>query len=320
MVMLATPKVAALVKNEPDSIGKVLQRAIGDALPSEVTDIDVIYGCVDGVPPTLERVAASRGRGVLEGLACLSGYASDILPNFKIERTLTIGPQAKPASITILGGEENALAVTLPLANTLFTTGWSSTLLASSWRFTNGGYVQTEPPVPISSISVNAFVHQSSKDVEIYVPALPLTPVRQIVEGYGNIVRAVDFGKEGALGASLELETKVPRFLEQVSTDPSIEIWALLIPQETLASSTAEKRSGFVGGKMTPQSLEAYKEIGYWISRGARLCRVRKLAVSWHLCLADCNRKWRWRLGSKGWTAFPGTRNNICKGGRIGEH
>ncbi|RDW73966.1 hypothetical protein BP5796_07408 [Coleophoma crateriformis] len=222
----------------------------------------------------------------------------------------SISPEAYSEDVSSLG--MHGLTVTMPLANTLFTNGRYSTLLASKWKV-DGTSVQllqsmekknqvvvVESPSPLS----RPIATESSR-------AIPLTLPRKIVSGLGNIVRQLDFGTEGAGPASKELEANVHSYLTaspkfQVPLiDDKLGVWALIVPKhcakEFLKSSPTElhfDKEIFRGLLWYPtergtthavkrvvpdQPMLPGEPLGYWISKGAILCRVLSGGGGWGL-------------------------------------
>jgi hypothetical protein len=273
IVILATQKLARYL-NDTETITTWLSHLNHF---SDKATFHVVCGCVDGLAPTLKDVEQVRGRDPQEGFTILCGESDRILPRL-LDESVTASDEMKPGSITIANDQPARMSVTLPLANTLFTNGQASTLSVSKWQFVEGTYKQTAPYTSIKSITLNALDTTRGSNMA-YIPLLPLTQARELTEGYGNILRKIDVGGSSH-PASSELEVKVPAFLQKAfSLTPSIEIWALLFPERLVrklieASPTSVQHLGF--GYKGSFDIGKYGEVGYWISKGAKLCRVRK--------------------------------------------
>ncbi|RDW67804.1 hypothetical protein BP6252_09200 [Coleophoma cylindrospora] len=228
----------------------------------------------------------------------------------RLRRYGSISAEAYSEDVSSLG--MHGLTVTMPLANTLFTNGRYSTLLTSKWKV-DGTSVQllksmekknqvvvVESPSPLS----RPIATESSR-------AIPLTLPRQIMSGLGNIVRQLDFGTEGAGPASKELEANVHSYLAASSkfldplVDEKLGVWALVVPKhwakEFLKSSPTElhfNKETFSGllwyptergtthaikRVMPDQPMLPGQPLGYWISKGAILCRVLSGGGGWGL-------------------------------------
>lgn len=215
----------------------------------------------------------------------------------------TITPDKFAEDLSSAAGIDG-LTVTMPLANTLFTNGRYSTLLVSKWKVDGttihnlkcmekkNQLVEVESPKPRSL----PIATESAR-------AIPLTLPRRIVSGLGNIVRQLASDTEGAQPASRELEANVHSYLaaaakQRVSiVDEKIRVWALIVPEhlakEFLESSPTELHfHENIFGRLLRYPVERGthpvkrvqssvpmlpgESLGYWISKGAMLCRVRK--------------------------------------------
>lgn len=285
VIILATPSFAASLEQESEFIPLLLQTINWPSASGEsALKVDVVCGCVDGLPPAASFIPQARGKSVEEGFSILYGETTDIFPRYALEKQVkTEAKSEKPGSITFQRAEVGGLKVTLPLANTLFTNGRLSTLLASRWEATDNGYKQIESQINIDSISLNALGLKHEVLPEFYIPAIPLTYARELQNGFGNIIRSLKFQGPDEFKfhpASSELEIKVPRFLkEALGKMAALKIWALIIPRHVALKVIGESSSTLrlpdkEFEEMDP--IEDYREIGHWISQGAKLCRVRK--------------------------------------------
>jgi hypothetical protein len=286
VVILATPNFAPWLEASCEFISKALQRIVGTANSSEV---DVVCACVDGLAPTPEWMRLMKGgAGIREGLSVrhmsikkpreLWGNSNTVFTSPNMQSTLTFTGAVKG---------ESELTVTLPLANTLFKTGRHSTLLVSRWRSSGGSFVISEEQTEKHNVSVRVFGRRPSGLPRTDIRMVPLTPVRRIKSGLGNIVRRIDFGEENVGLASRELETSVTEYLTQQGQGQStIDVWALIIPQDSFLGREKESekvsiaRMEDVKGKWSSSSPLDSGYVGHWIGKGATLCRVRKSVVS----------------------------------------
>lgn len=241
-------------------------------------------------------LSMSGGQRPKEGFSFLHGLQNrTLIP-------LWTGSEASPSkspsmqsSITLRKGLRGPPDVTLPLANTLFKNGRLSTLLVSRWQYDAAGeaFVAIEGPVERTNIVVNILESVSTQIPRSFIPAVPLTPARPIVNGLGNIVRTIDFGGEEGIGpASRELESTVTKYLDAKGYgNTTIDVWALVVPPESAPKSAGSglllakpeqiflsKKAGEIEQKwQDPMNWdEDLNYIGYWITRGnAKFCRVR---------------------------------------------
>lgn len=286
-VIVVTPKLAHLLK-DPQLInatligngfstvkGSTITRFSKQIAPSmsQTTDkqsmlsqnIDVVCGIVDSMSPTSANIPQAPGSPVREGISIIYGHRSNLLPNFETESENTSAPLNKPGSLIFCNNQHDTTKLTLPLANTLFLNGSFSTLSASQWQYSglSRGYVKDDNSISMQSCSIA--VHDlKASNLSSHAPVIPLTPLRPIVDVYGNILRTIDFGGGNKFGASLELETKVPKFLDAVSQDSKLDIWALLAaPKHVHVGNINDVR----------------RNMTRLIRQGARICRVRKLVL-----------------------------------------
>jgi hypothetical protein len=132
--------------------------------------------------------------------------------------------------------------ISIPLANTLFTTGQSSTLITQRYDVSakdhrwpsfklHSSYVKSVAQIGVPGTQI-ARSHQK-------IPLVPLTVPRKVKEAMGNIVRELDIDGESA-PASTELEravlTKAKSRPQSEVVDAKTRIYALLQPADTPAS------------------------------------------------------------------------------------
>ncbi|KAG4428536.1 hypothetical protein IFR05_015982 [Cadophora sp. M221] len=303
VVILFTPGLAALVENDvtlvPDLLKSMTRTSEWDY--GKPLQIDVVCACVDGLAPGPEMLSMSRGQRPKEGFSILHGLRKNTLhPLWTGSETSPSKSPSIQSSITLRKGLSGPPDVTLPLANTLFKNGRLSTLLVSRWQYNpaSEGFVAIEGPVERTNVVVNLLDTVTSRIPHSYIPAVPLTPARPIVNGLGNIVRTVDFGGEEGIGpASRELESTVTEYLDfREYGNTTIDVWALIVPPESvpkradsgLELATPEDKFLSTNGseirKKWPAPLNSYEDldyIGYWIKRNAKFCRILSGGGGW---------------------------------------
>ena len=278
MVILATPAFAPWLEDKSDFVKKTLEIISHDVNHREdqFTRLDILCGCVDGLAPKYGSVSHARGLSASEGLSILYGDQAHISLQLEPEKTRTKTEQL--ATITLqTSSESGSMDITLPLANTLFTNGNHSTLLSSEWRATAGEYVQITPQIQRRNAAISVSGHRADGGLQSIIPATPLTAARPIGSGLGNIVKTLKYiGKTES--ASKELETKVVEFIGNATIPlTTIQVWALVIPEDVVKAHIKESFSNLRLANMPFRRLFRefeYKEVGYFISRGATLCRV----------------------------------------------
>lgn len=298
---MATPSFAQSVSDHAGFLPQVLQGLIG---PLEKTsEIDILVAVVDGLSPNLSKASRTEGLTSDEGFSILRGTQSSLLPNLWNEEisSSTIRSNDLLSSITISATPGPTPKVTLPLANTLFRNGRHSTLEASRWRFENGNITKVKSQAKNGQI-INISDDRNFTGFSTIIPVVPLTPARRIVSGLGNIVRQLDFHRDGGVGpASRELEASMDEYLEaRKGEKTNVAVWALVVPADVAKLQTSEPSgTGSYGGSellvdqaeiklsWSKPSLDT-GFVGNWIDMGATFCRVRKFSLSNHISLSRC--------------------------------
>lgn len=198
--------------------------------------------------------ARPPSRELQEGLSIQIGCLDGLLPDLWDDEHLgdavqtishSVADPDQPSSLSILlprkmTAKNDRVSVTLPLANTLFSNGRRSTLLASEWRFATGlsstsaeMVRSVEKQNQVVDLPPSVLFHQ----IEMNAPLVPITHPRKILEGLGNIIAKVQVGEEPC-PASMELQTNIPRLMEArralASSSPvsgAIGVWAMIYPK-----------------------------------------------------------------------------------------
>ncbi|KAJ4364889.1 hypothetical protein N0V95_000535 [Ascochyta clinopodiicola] len=134
--------------------------------------------------------------------------------------------------------------IRVPLANTIFQTGETSTLIKSTWERRSDGVgfqmrsrtvrqaaainLSAEDPMPIDP--PHSHIYQEASALSI--PLVPLTSPRQVDGHMGNIIRGVIKPDGSKMTASTELEHVVPRYFKaRGEPAQATSAWALVIPK-----------------------------------------------------------------------------------------
>ncbi|KAI9819701.1 MAG: hypothetical protein M1832_003935 [Thelocarpon impressellum] len=188
----------------------------------------------------------------------------------------------------------------IPLANTVFQNGLRSSMVASQWE-RDGVSRQwvRQRSLPLFNLSINIPVPATGlggsdagfKSV-LGVPVTPLTVPRQIVEGYGNIIR--EMGEIGGMTrgpASKELESSVSGyFADQGIESRPATVWALILPgkrvrmnMKRLVYSHAGYETSLDGAEdlRDARAKALNKKVGQLLANGARLHRVLSGGGGW---------------------------------------
>jgi hypothetical protein len=125
--------------------------------------------------------------------------------------------------------------VTLPLANTVFTTGKVSTTLSGTWHGSSRSQSWTwswPPGLPahMGELTIPSPLPAKSRG-RVSIPLKSITAARKVISGLGNIVREVEIDGQ-ACSASAELEAVIPRLLAEQENAGPMPVWALVIPED----------------------------------------------------------------------------------------
>ncbi|EKD17223.1 V-type ATPase, C subunit family protein [Drepanopeziza brunnea f. sp. 'multigermtubi' MB_m1] len=299
IVFLFTPSFATMLQNDASLVGDIVQTMNQQVSPKRAKALytHIVVACVDGISPPPEMISCARDRISQEGFSVLHGPLADTLSPLwasDAHRLLSDSPTSPSiqSSITFRPDPDDLPQVTLPLANTLFKTGRRSMLNVSEWRLgTQDDDFKCCKSHERTNVNVKLYHHLMGSLPEVYIPAIPLTPARQIKNGLGNIVRTLDFcnGIEEKVGpASQELEPTVTEFLEVFKKEPThIGVWALVIPEKAKHdpnSSSLLVEWDSVKARWKPDSdadATHFGYVAYWISKGATFCRVLSGGGGW---------------------------------------
>ncbi|KAM7208022.1 hypothetical protein V8F20_001568 [Naviculisporaceae sp. PSN 640] len=228
---------------------------------TSVSKIDILAAVVDTVrappdpydPPPAEGIAVMTGENVndlLPGLweDGLAPETQDHLHGHESKGSLQFHLPRLPS------GTGN-MHVTLPLANTIFTNGSPFTMFAARLAKNKEKTTRAQKP---------SFTRLSKKISQVInpgrgptylsavsAPLVALTSPRKVLEGLGNILRAIEiYGRHSP--ASVELEKRVPKILASRAAyaeqgvemeERPLTVWAAIYPDK-LVSEKAEPRPG----------------------------------------------------------------------------
>ncbi|KAG9236915.1 hypothetical protein BJ875DRAFT_455230 [Amylocarpus encephaloides] len=326
LVILATPSFADLLENHSFMLRLVASVTKFDAQKTVYpTKIDVVCACVDRLSPGPGNLHYGVDSGSHEGFSIVRGRSDHLLPGLWNAEPQKAEEEEHLSTLTFSGRSNFNTEVTFPLANTIFTNGKLSTLLISEWRVepnlhVNGGRLTKGKTISKKNQVVNIFDNMNLEFPHTYIPAArPITNVRKIVSGLGNIVRQLEFDDHDVGPASRELEEAANHRIRSLSaetlSDHRSEVWALVVPGE-IAESALEKRFSISRGALlndrqnqqesiskeetstaegsesvvvntqrapTKVSLDLNRNdyIGRWIRKGAIFCRVLSGGGGW---------------------------------------
>lgn len=194
----------------------------------------------------------------------------------------------------------------LPLANTVFQTGTTSTMFLSRYKTADDGHLvlQKASKEKLSHYQVHIRADSSGPKLKsqmslpglvtsLNIPLLPLTNPRRVSGCMGNIIRRIIDTNGDEVTASSELEDVVPKFF-QARGEPAqaTTAWALVIPSD-LHSHCLESTQAWLDRKRDTNSANEWESLWQsdppvWtsavanaIGRGARLHRVLSGGGGW---------------------------------------
>lgn len=207
------------------------------------------------------------------------------------ENDPTVTSPDMQSTITFSARKGRKVTLTLPLANTLFRNGRLSTLLLSRWRSSDGSFEVVREQIEKKNINVPVFDNLPHPHPRSQIPCVPLTPMRRIQSGLGNIVRTIDFGQGGVpeVGpASRELEMRVTEYLSKGGHNSSIvDVWALVIPPNAFLGPWSEENEILMSdlealrAKRSPSTAKGRQYVGDCLDKGATLARVLSGGGGW---------------------------------------
>ncbi|KAH0263051.1 hypothetical protein KCU91_g12988, partial [Aureobasidium melanogenum] len=262
-LLLVTPSYAASLRNQKH----VIEQALTRIFPAKELDRDthnslggdsreavrLVAAVVDRLPRPSDLSASAVGDTGSEGIA-LRLIANEN-PIWKPELA-TEDPRAALSDnkFRFLSFHLNDAStpphmlpiVQLPLANTIFHNGLSSTLIWRKYAVQQGGKGLTQIGEQVCDshrvkLPQPAGSHEAN-NLALSVPLVPLTSARSVVACMGNIIRRLsansglgpaDNTKEAIL-ASHELEESVTSYHKTRGLSPrAVSVWALVIPEKT---------------------------------------------------------------------------------------
>ena len=170
----------------------------------------------------------------------------------------------------------------LPVANTVFQNGRTSTLFAQKWvvsfrsESTSEHLSSEKTWLPQQTVHMDAiFADEGMRlqlDTLVHSRLVPITPARTVNAAVGNIVRKISGSDASAkaVPASEELERAICTAIEQNQISAQQPgVWALIRPQKYVALDRPAQLQGTV------------RDIGYAVLSGARLHRVLSGGGGW---------------------------------------
>ncbi|KAK5703335.1 hypothetical protein LTR17_022201 [Elasticomyces elasticus] len=272
-----------------------------DTLPKPM---DVVIAVVDRLPSDNDRAYGE------EGLAYI--FRRNAPPLTVASQTPLNKDTQKPGSIgfqlTAVPKRPFDYMIQLPLAQTVFSTGKTSTLVHTHYNYDRAeGHVMDKHQY-LEAQMVSLPLQAEHGAVAVEVPLIPLTPLRIIRSSMGNIVRTLSsrIGLEESRDypeqsepqpASKELEASVTSYFKALAMSPeAVNVWALILPNPN-KSYAPMRQEGFavralrhlkpedLPATWTSQEAQALKGLNSAVVRllrnGARMHRVLSGGGGW---------------------------------------
>ncbi|OIW34851.1 hypothetical protein CONLIGDRAFT_710124 [Coniochaeta ligniaria NRRL 30616] len=229
--------------DDPSFVGPLVRMTGQDVTGSSVPPaggVSVLSAVVEGLGLPSQREEEVSA----EGFAVVQGYRDELLPGLWEGREGEgvrarrgdgrAGLVFRVAGLGVKGVEGEEMDVTVPVANTVFQNGRTSTLFAARWAGTTWRNFQAVERVDVGSQVVRVPI-EGGEQTGVSVPLVSITPLRTVKSALGNILKKVEIGGEAA-PASKELEENVPKLLESRrkmglgDIQGPLNVWALVVP------------------------------------------------------------------------------------------
>jgi hypothetical protein len=226
----------------------VYSKNLGTAATEPFT-VQTLCAIVDKLPAgraispgtKLEDVLEQRTKKAPSGQAGYEGIAYATFPASASVPSTSSRSSEKGAIDFILSGQTPEKALysdiwRLPLANTVFQTGTTSTMFHATWQSDpDTQRLQLEKKTNVTHHGIDMSVSGTSSGQilsALGIPLLPLTYPRGVEGCMGNIIRRVTGPDGTSVTASSELEKVVPEFFK-ARGEPAqpTTVWALVVPK-----------------------------------------------------------------------------------------
>ena len=262
LVALVTRAHARLLDDGQPFCSQLISSVFNSTKPQHV---DVLTAVVDGIPNIVANSSARGGRpssdGTSEGISIMLTNSEAVTPDLwsaqqwpeerqspTMRQDCTLSFHFASAAASVNGiflpydtTHPISRRLQLPVANTIFQNGYTSTLIAQRWSSTDastGGPDMLQikrSRLPSQTLFMNDFITSSgmTNSCMLNMPLTALTPPRKVGASIGNIIRTFeivdDLNKDKPVPASTELEQSVSRWMEmQTHTKERADIWALV--------------------------------------------------------------------------------------------
>jgi hypothetical protein len=276
-VILVSRDLAPWLADKKFLADLITATGLATACPERRT-LSVLSAVVDEVPYYSSK---KNDFGSSQGISVLLGKGDFLIPTLWFsEKSQGITPRASLEFRTWKAAW--ATKLTLPLANTLFTTGQPHTLFATRWAATGepGPVLRDSVKRTQATIGLPPSVELHDPKSTLRVNLTPVTPPRKILASLGNILSKIEIDGHPA-PPSQELESNIPKLLERrrSSLPPDhppapVGVWALTIPKDLLRAYPIMESSD----SYHPRRLARLRGTDFdWdllMSRGCQLSKV----------------------------------------------
>ncbi len=297
-------------------ISRVLDAAKFSSFPGE-RELSVLAAVVDEVPCFDPRTDSF---GSSEGISVLLDDAKHLMPRLWLSAGPPTTPQqaqqAQQASLDFHLRQTPRLKVTVPVANTLFTTDKPHVLFASRWLAGQTHGLKLVEKAEKTKATLHIRHRRNEKPARLLANLIPVTRPRKVLASLGNILSKIEIDGQPA-PPSQELETILPALLKArrerlhgSSPDgpppASIGVWALTTPKKAL----------FAYGKYSKAEKQQYGSWNLLLEAGCQLskvCECIRPRGPWFRLQTNIwgQSERRWRLGSEARPFVPGSPNDL---------
>lgn len=273
VVLLVTKSRLGLVENDSTFIPSLFHRVFENAEIADgerVDGIDVLVAVIDKLPyPHRDKkIGGFSKEAGFEGISVFTLESKNAAPDLWSDRvqtqaqeTMTIRQRCTLSFLVRTSPKNNSERATqwpgrpwtshlfqLPVANTLFHNGETSTLFAERWVFRAcKTMVETNPAIRAirtkRAVLPQQLLHlpHFSPRLRLETSLIPITSTKLVAAATGNIIRQLHHGpnidSKGTVPASRELEEVISRKIESDTNLPKkLDIWALVTPRENRIS------------------------------------------------------------------------------------
>lgn len=233
LLMLLTPGFAKHARDAELPVKLVDSLHAGKDGPAS---LDSIVAVVDALPPTTQHLSPAEGIAfiVQEGTSTQS-----VVEQSPIRKS---AQRAGSLNFDLPISSQQRWRLQMPLSQTIFSTGLTSTLVSRSHAAGQGKLSREEY---LESLTFSMPQQSNSDECHVDCPLVQLTSYRTVQNSMGNIIRTLsshDGQKSQEEPASRNLEEAVADYFKALDMPPEpVNVWALIIPRSVVASGTVKE-------------------------------------------------------------------------------